>query len=64
MMVECMLFPLPIQWNDKQPVSALFGKIVKVSIECTLAESDGKPKAPRKFCIVFKIRGLGTLPCK
>lgn len=53
-----------LRWNNDQPVAALFGKIVKVDVECATSKRRDVPKTPRsRLCIVFKVKGSISLPC-
>ena len=47
---------LIIQWYDGKPEAELFGKIVKVNIQCKGRQAAGESKQ-RDLCIVFKVNG-------
>ena len=47
---------LIIQWHDGKPEAELFGKIVKVNIQCEGSIAAGESKQ-RDLCIVFKVNG-------
>ena len=47
---------LIIQWYDRKPEAELFGKIVKVNIQCQGRQVAGESKQ-RDLCIVFKVNG-------
>lgn len=51
-----------LQWNGK-PVAELFGKVVKVDVQCQKTRGRGSDTL-KKLCIMFKVKGSSTnLPC-
>ena len=46
---------LLIQWYDGKPEAELFGKIVKVSVQCKRSQAGASML--RDLCIVFKVMG-------
>ena len=53
------ILSLLIQWDNIKPEAELFGKIVRVNIQCKQTQaSDTKL---RESCIVFKVKGLAPI---
>ncbi|XP_015762330.1 PREDICTED: uncharacterized protein LOC107341430 isoform X2 [Acropora digitifera] len=52
-----------LEWNNGQPEAALFGKIVKVQIECEEKEEERSNSNSEPLCIVFKVHGFSETSC-
>ena len=50
---------LLIQWDNINPEAELFGKIVRVNIQCKRKQT-GDTKL-REWCIVFKVKGFARI---
>lgn len=53
------ILSLLIQWDNIKPEAELFGKIVRVNIQCTQTQT-GDTKL-REWCIVFKVKGFAHI---
>lgn len=53
------ILSLLIQWDNINPEAELFGKIVRVNIQCKRKQTGDIKR--REWCIVFKVKGFAHI---